>query len=163
MRVAQKIHRVPGVAGPAPTSHQILDLTTANGAKVTFFEEQVGRLEPGKRADMVLIRLDRIEEPYLDPSTNIVDALVYRGKGVDVDTVIVDGQALLRAGRFQNLDKAEIIGRFKESLARPLSAAEKRRGDLSRELLPHVQRWFEGWELDRGAPHYFYNERALGL
>ncbi|MCH7626241.1 MAG: amidohydrolase family protein [Chloroflexi bacterium] len=160
MRVAQKIHRVPGVAGPTLTSHQILDLTTVNGAKVTFFDEQIGRLEPGKRADMVLIRLDRIEEPYLDPDTNIVDALVYRGKGIDVDTVIVDGEVLLRGGRFQMLDKAEIIGRFKETLARPLSAAERRRGDLSRELLPHIQRWFEGWELNRGAPHYVYNERA---
>ena len=160
MRVAQKIHRVPGVASSALTSHQILDLTTVNGAKVTFFDEQIGRLEPGKRADMVLIRLDRIEEPYLDPDTNIVDALVYRGKGIDVDTVIVDGEVLLRGGRFQMLDKAEIIGRFKETLARPLSAAERRRGDLSRELLPHIQHWFEGWELDRGAPHYVYNERA---
>jgi cytosine/adenosine deaminase-related metal-dependent hydrolase len=160
MRVAQKIHRVPGVAGPAPTSHQILDLTTVNGAKVTFFDEQTGRLEPGKRADMVLVRLDRIEEPYLDPDTNVVDALVYRGKGIDIDTVIVDGEVLLRGRRFEKLDKTEIVGRFKETLARPLSAAERRRGDLSRELLPYVQGWFEGWELDRGTPHYVYNERA---
>ena len=159
MRVAHKIHRVPGVASPALTSHQILGLTTSNGAKVTFFEEQIGRLEPGKRADMVLVRLDRIEEPYLDPDTNVVDALVYRGKGIDVDTVMVDGEVLLKGGRFQRLDKAEIIDTFKETLARPLSAAETRRGDLSRELLPYVQGWFEGWELDRGTPHYFYNER----
>jgi 5-methylthioadenosine/S-adenosylhomocysteine deaminase len=160
MRLAQKLHRIPGVSSASPTSHQILHLATANGAKVTFFGDQVGALEPGKRADVVLVSLERITEPYLHLDTSIVDALVYRGKGLDVDTVIVDGEVLLRNKRFTRLDKAEVIAKLKESLSAPLKPHEARRAELSRELLPYIQRWFEGWELGQGQPHYFYNERG---
>ena len=161
MRLAQKIHRVPGVASASPSSQDILHMTTANGAKVTFFDGEIGKLEPGMRADMVLIGLENITEPYLHPDTDMVDALVYRGRASDVDTVMVNGEVLLRGGKFTKLDKAEIVGRFKESLAWPLSPAETRRARMSRRLLPHVQRFFEGWQLEYGTPHYYYNDTGL--
>ncbi|MDA0770509.1 MAG: hypothetical protein BZY79_04835 [SAR202 cluster bacterium Casp-Chloro-G4] len=160
MRVAQKVHRVPGVTSASPSSHRILDMTTVNGAKVTFFGNEVGTLEIGKRADIVLVDLERIQEPYLDPGTNIVDALVYRGKGIDVNTVIVDGEVIMRDRKITRVKKEEISAKLKESLSRPLTAGELNRTGLSKELLPHIQRWFEGWELEVGAPHYHYNERG---
>ncbi|MCI0438320.1 MAG: hypothetical protein L0177_04220, partial [Chloroflexi bacterium] len=95
-----------------------------------------------------------------DPNTNIVDALVYRGKGMDVHTVIVDGEVLLRDRKITRVNKEEVVARLRESLSVPLKPHELRRAEMSRRLLPHIQRWFEGWELDRGAPHYFYNERG---
>ena len=61
MRLAQKIHREPGSSARYTTSHQIFDLTTVNGSKVTFFEDRIGTLEAGKRADIVLVNMDRIE------------------------------------------------------------------------------------------------------
>ena len=161
MRLAQKLHRVPGVASASPTSHDILHMATAEGAKVTFFDREIGRLAPGMRADMVLIGLEGISEPFLHPDTDIVDALVYRGKASDVDTVIVNGEVLLRGGKFTRLDKAAILERFKESLAQPMSQREIVRGELGRRLLPYVQRFFEGWPLEHGAPHYYYNDTAL--
>lgn len=157
MRLAQKIHREPGVGAPAPTSHDIFNMTTVNGAKVTFSDKQVGTLEPGKRADIVLIDTKRINEPYLNPDTDIVDVLVYRGKALDVDTVIVDGEVLLRDKVFERFDKADVIARFKDSLSRPLSERELTRGALSRRILPHIQRWFEEWPLEEGQTHYTYN------
>ena len=158
MRMAQKLHREPGVDAPYPTSHEILELATANGANVTYFDE-VGTIEPGKRADLVLVDLDRIEDPYLHPDTNIVDALVYRGKGLDVDTVMVDGEVLLRNGEFLKVDKSEVRARLQESLARELTDRESRRAALSKDLLPYVNRWFSAWELEEGPQHYTYNLR----
>ena len=159
MRLAQKLHRVPGVSSPSPTSHQILNLATANGAKVTFFGDEVGTLEPGKRADMVLVSLERILEPYLAPETNMVDALVYRGRGLDVDTVIVDGEVLLRNRVFTRLDKDEIVARLKESLSVPFTPFELQRADLGKRIQPHAERFFEERRaLEKGAPHYYYNE-----
>jgi len=160
MRIAQKMHRVPGVTSSSPSSHRILDMTTVNGAKVTFFGNEVGTLEVGKRADIVLVDLERIQEPYLDPDTNIVDALVYRGKGIDIRTVIVDGEVVLRDRNITRVKKEEITARLKESLTRPLTSSELNRTGLSKELLPHIQRWFEALELEGGAPHYRYNEQA---
>ena len=161
MRLAQKLHRVPGVASPSPTSHQILHLATANGARATWLDDSVGTLQPGKRADMVLVSLERMVEPYLHPDTNMVDALLYRGRGLDVDTVIVDGEVLLRNRRFTRLDKEDITARLKESLGIPLRPHEEKRAELGRMLVPHVQRYFEQWSLTEGAPHYVYNERTL--
>ena len=158
MRMAQKVHREPGVNTPYPTSHDVLHLATANGAKVTYFDD-VGTIEPGKRADLVLVNLDRIEDPYLHPDTDVVDALVYRGKGLDVGTVIVDGEILLRDGEFLRVSKSEVRDRLQDSLARTLTDREVRRAELSRELLPHVNRWFEAWDLEEGAQHYTYNLR----
>ena len=158
MRMAQKIHREPGVSSPHPTSYDILRLATENAAKVTFFDE-VGIIEPGKRADLALIDLERIEEPYLNPDTDIVDALIYRGKGLDVDTVMVDGEVLLRDKKFLKIDKAEVAGRLKESLTRELTDSEARGARLSEEILPYISRWFSEWELESGAGHYTYNLR----
>ena len=158
MRLAQKVHREPGVSSPWPTSHDIFHLATANGAKVTFFDD-VGTIEPGKRADLVLIDLDRIEDPYLHPGTDIVDALLYRGKGLDVDTVMVDGEVLLRGGEFLKADKAEVRERLRESLARELTDSEVGRVALARELTPLVEQWFAGWPLEEGQSHYTYNLR----
>ena len=158
MRVAQKVHREPGINAPNPTSYDILRLTTEGGAAVTFFDE-IGTIDPGNRADLVLVNLARIEEPYLHPDTDIVDALLYRGKGIDVDTVMVDGEILLSGGRFLKADKAEVASRLKESLARELTDRETSRTALSRDLLPYIDRWFGEWELETGEGHYAYNLR----
>ena len=158
MRMAQKLHREPGVSSPNPTSHDIFRLPTENAAKVTFFDE-VGTIEPGKRADLVLIDTERIEEPYINPDTDIVDALIYRGKGLDVDTVMVDGEVLLRDKKFLKADKSEVAARLKESLSRELTDREARGARLSEEILPYINRWFSEWELESGAGHYSYNLR----
>ena len=160
MRLAQKIHREPGVGVDSPSSHRIFDMATRAGAEVTFFGNQVGTLEVGKRADVVLVDLARITEPYLDPDTNIVDALVYRGRGTDVDTVIVDGEVLMRGRELTRVNKGEVIAELKASLGRPLKPHELRRLELSRDLLPHVTQWFANWELEQGDSHYRYNARA---
>lgn len=135
-------------------------MATRAGAGVTFFGNQAGTLEVGKRADIVLLDLSRITEPYLDPDTNIVDAIVYRGRGTDVDTVIVDGEVLLRGRELTRVNKGDVIAELKATLGRPLKRHEQRRIDLSNALLPHVDRWFANWELEQGDPHYRYNSRG---
>ncbi|MBT3941898.1 MAG: amidohydrolase family protein [Chloroflexi bacterium] len=159
MRLTQKIHREPGVGVKSPSSHRILDMATQSGADVTFFGSETGTLEPGKRADMVLLDLDRISEPYLDPDTNVVDAVVYRGRGSDVDTVIVDGEVLLQDGIHTKIDRAEIARQIADSLAGPLPAAAESRAQLNADLKPYVERWFASQKLPAGPTHYRYNAR----
>ena len=158
MRIAQKIHREPGISSPHPTSHDIFRLATENTAKVTFFDE-VGAIEPGRRADLALIDMERIDEPYLNPNTDVVDALIYRGKGLDVDTVLVDGEVLLRDKKFLKADKSEVAARLRESLSRELTEREARGARISEEILPYINRWFSDWELESGPGHYSYNLR----
>ena len=82
MRLVLKLHRVPGVENVPPTSYQVLQMATENGAYACSYGDLVGTLEPGKRADIVLLDLQNIEEPYLDPEVSIVDAVVHRGRGI---------------------------------------------------------------------------------
>ncbi len=158
MRMAQKLHREPGVSSSHPTSHDVFRLATENAARVTFFDD-VGTIERGKRADLVLIDMTRIEEPYLNPGTDIVDALIYRGKGLDVDTVLVDGEVLLRDKKFLKADKSEVAAMLRESLSRELTDREARGARLSEEIMPYINRWFSEWELESGVGHYSYNLR----
>lgn len=98
MRLVLKLHRVPGIDMEPPTSYQVLEMATANGAYASWFGDRIGALEPGKRADMTLVDMRNIEEPFLDPRVSVVDALVHRARGIDVDTVLVDGEVILRDG-----------------------------------------------------------------
>ena len=134
-------------------------MATQQGAQATFFADQVGTLEPGKRADIVVIGLDNITQPYLHPDTNIVDALLYRGRGLDVDTVIVDGEVLLRGRRFTKVDKADVWAQVRDSMANGLDESHKARRRMAEELFPYTERFYQGWSLPQGEPHYRYNSK----
>jgi cytosine/adenosine deaminase-related metal-dependent hydrolase len=87
---------------PVITAETALEMATINGARALGLGEEVGSLEVGKRADLVIHRLDRPEvHPRLkDP----VDGLVYFRQSATVDTVLVDGEAVLEGGRFTRFD-----------------------------------------------------------
>ena len=161
MRLAANLHREPGVRSPAPSSAQILRMATSAGARATGFGAEIGALAPGKRADVVLLNLRHITEPYLDPTVDIVAALLYRGRGADVDTVLVDGQVLLRGGRLTTIDRAALIDAIRAELGRPPTPAESARRRRWEALVPHVRAFYAGWEIDEGAaaPHYRLNQR----
>ena len=66
------------------------------------------RIEPGARADLVALSLDRARQPYLDPDMPLIDALLARARGDDVQMTMVDGEILYRNGALTGLDKPAI-------------------------------------------------------
>ena len=159
MRLVSKLHRQPSIAAPAITSHQVLKMATLNAAQPTFFQQRIGSLETGKRADMVLMDLTSIEEPYLDSEIDIVDALLYRGKPRQVDTVIIDGEVVLREGRFTKVDKQEVVQELKDRFSRPVESSALEGRQLAQRLVPYVERFYQEWTPGDGPPHYFFNSR----
>ena len=159
MRLASKLHRQPSIAAPAISSHQVLKMATLNAAQPTFFHQRIGSLEMGKRADMVLMDLTAIEEPYLDSRIDIVDALLYRGKARQVDTVIIDGEVVLRDGRFTKVDKQEVIRELKEWFSRPVETSALEAQRMTQRLVPYVERFYQDWHPGDGPPHYLFNGR----
>ena len=91
-------NRQPGLDSPAITVDQVLTMATANAAAPTGFGNEIGVLEPGRRADMVLVRLDSLEDPYLDQELPPVELVLGRAKSKDIAAVIVDGEVLLQDG-----------------------------------------------------------------
>ena len=160
MRLAAKLHRQPGLDQPAMNSHQALRMATANAARPTSLQDKIGVLEPGRWADMVLLDLDAMVEPYMEAGTDVVDTLLYRGKASHVDTVMIQGEVVVKKGVFIKVDKAEVLREIREQFARPVEgqALEARR--LVQGLTPHVQEFYKDWGRSETAPHYAYNSRV---
>jgi urease alpha subunit len=138
-----------------PTSHEVFRMATEHGALTTGFAGAIGTLEPGKAADLVLVRWTQIAYPYLDPDVSLVDAVVHRAKTAGVDTVLVAGEPVLREGRITRVNKDEVLEALAASLRVPLSPEEEQRRRLARDVFPHVQRFYDGW-LDEAARDPFY-------
>ncbi len=160
MRLVLKLHRVPGIDLVPPTAFQVFQMATVNGAYASWFGDRIGTLEPGKRADMILLNLQNIEEPYLDPEVSIVDAVVHRGRSMDVDTVMVDGEVIMRNRQLTRIDKEELFSELKKALNRPLSADELERRELSRVAEPYLRRFYEGTMPQDPIPYASYNARS---
>ena len=160
MRLVLNLHRLPGVGNAPPTALQVFQMATENGARASWFGERIGTLEIGKRADIVLLKLQNIREPYLDPSVSIVDAVVRRGRGTDVDTVLVDGEVVMRNRELTRIDKEAVYREIKTSLAGSLQAHEVERTELATQLAPHMFRFHSGTTSELDMPHYMYNARV---
>jgi cytosine/adenosine deaminase-related metal-dependent hydrolase len=160
MRLVAKLHREPGLDAPAITSHQVLRNATINAAKPTFFHDDIGALEVGRRADAVLLDMASINGPYMDPDVDPIDALLYRGKAQDVKTVVIDGEVVMRDGRFTRVNKDDVVAQLREQLASPVEPQVLRTRSMAADLIPHVQRFYDDWSTDQGAPHYRFNARS---
>ena len=84
----------------------VLRMATLDGARAMGMESQIGSIEVGKRADLVLIDL---KKPHLVPLTDVMSTVVYSAMGSDVDTVLVDGKVLVQHGRALTLDEEGIM------------------------------------------------------
>jgi 5-methylthioadenosine/S-adenosylhomocysteine deaminase len=98
----QRIHRQGNVLDP----RTVLDWGTRAGAEALGLGEQVGSLEIGKKADLVL--LDN-RSPSLAPLVDGYGVLVHSASGHDVDTVIVDGKVVVAQGRLTLADGDQIV------------------------------------------------------
>ncbi|MBI4731443.1 MAG: amidohydrolase [Chloroflexi bacterium] len=99
---------------------EVLRMATVTGAKALGLGNEIGSLEAGKKADIILID---VRKPHLAPFHNIPGLLVYSALGSDVDTVIVDGKVLLRNRQFTTLDIADIMERVQAAFQALLKRA----------------------------------------
>ncbi len=91
MRTAALLQKV--VHGPEVLpARRALQMATIDGARAMGLESEIGSLEPGKRADLAVVRLDRL---HATPVGDVVSALVYSAQADDVETVIIDGRVLM--------------------------------------------------------------------
>jgi 5-methylthioadenosine/S-adenosylhomocysteine deaminase len=162
MRVALKVHRVPGMDENVPTAPQVLQMATEHGALTTPYGTSIGTLEAGKAADIVIMDWKHIAFPYLDDEVPVVDALVHLARTSGVETVLVGGEPILRDGTFTRVNKHDVLEAFAASLRVPLRPDELRRRELSKRLFPHVKKFYEdeGYlQARHEAPFYYPNCR----
>jgi 5-methylthioadenosine/S-adenosylhomocysteine deaminase len=99
----------------------VLEMATLGGARALGMEDRIGSLEPGKRADLVVVGLD---EPRLHPLFDPVSHLVYVAKGADVRDVVVEGRVIMRDRRVLTLDEKAVVAeadRLRDQVRRSVS------------------------------------------
>jgi len=111
MDVAAKLHKVHRLDPTVMPSSVVLEMATLGGARVLGLEKEVGSLEVGKKADVIVVELSR---PHLQPVYNVVSHLVYSATGADVRDVVIDGKLVMENRKLLTLDEEEILAKAKE-------------------------------------------------
>ncbi len=127
MRLAGLIQKP--LHGPAALpARKIVEMATLDGARALHWDDQIGTLEEGKRADLILLDLnqahsapdlfDRWSDPYA--------AVVYAARPANVKTVIVNGRILMENGKVLTIDEEETLAVARKELQRLLQRAQLR-------------------------------------
>jgi 5-methylthioadenosine/S-adenosylhomocysteine deaminase len=99
--VLQATRKQPGVL-PA---RDVLWMATRGGARTLGLEDEIGSIEAGKKADVIVVDRDR---PHLAPGPDPYSSLVYAARGSDVRATIVDGELLVDEFAPLRADRAEV-------------------------------------------------------
>jgi cytosine/adenosine deaminase-related metal-dependent hydrolase len=109
-------------ASAVVTPRRMLEMATIDGARDLGLDDRVGSITPGKRADLILVRLRDLSLAPGGPGTDPVGLIVLAAQPGNVDTVIADGRVLKRGGRLQAVDADQVTATAVQSLRRLLTA-----------------------------------------
>src|SRR5919107_732105 len=104
--------------------YQALELATIGSARAMLLEDEIGTLEPGKKADVILLDLMR---PEMVPwhEDNLLANLVYSATGAIVDTVLVDGRVVVRGGEVRTIDEPAVLRAMQREAPRFVALARQ--------------------------------------
>jgi 5-methylthioadenosine/S-adenosylhomocysteine deaminase len=111
MDLAAKLQKLFTMDPRALPATAALEMATMGGARVLGMEGEIGSIEPGKRADLILVRLDRANAV---PLYDAVSQMVYALKAGDVRDVMVDGKPVVSDGRILTLDEGAVLEKAEE-------------------------------------------------
>jgi 5-methylthioadenosine/S-adenosylhomocysteine deaminase len=114
MRQAAFLHKLVTRDPRVVSARTALEMATLGGARVIGKAKQLGSLEVGKLADLIVVRMDQPRQtPMYDPLSH----LVYTTRGDDVETTIVNGKVLMRAGKVLTLSEADVLAAARAAAA----------------------------------------------
>ena len=105
MRTAALLQKLAHGPEALPAA-RVLSMATIDGARALGLEKEIGSLEAGKRADVIVVDLDQL---HSTPPGDVVSALVYSAVAPDVRTTIIEGQVLMRGGELLTMNEASVI------------------------------------------------------
>lgn len=114
MDMAAKLHKAHQLDPIVMDAQTVLRMATIDGARILGLENEIGSLEAGKQADLLMIDLAK---PHLTPIYNPVSHLVYAAKGADVNDVMIAGQWVVRNRRLLTMDVEAVMDEVKEIMS----------------------------------------------
>ena len=111
MDLAAKLAKITKMDPLALNAKAVVEMATIDGARALHMEKDIGSLEVGKKADLVLIGLDA---PNAVPMYDVQAQLAYALKGSDVETVVIGGRVVMRDKRVLTVDEAAVSAKARE-------------------------------------------------
>jgi 5-methylthioadenosine/S-adenosylhomocysteine deaminase len=111
MDLAAKLQKVSTFDPQALPAEAAFAMATITGARALHMESTIGSIEKGKRADVIMIRLD---QAHAMPIYNVYSQLVYALKGSDVADVMVNGRVIVRDKKMLTIDPGPVMARAAE-------------------------------------------------
>ena len=105
MRTAALLQKV--LHGPEVLpAGRALRMATIDGARALGLADEIGSIEVGKRADVIVVDLNRL---HAAPETDVVSSVVYSAQSSDVRTTIIDGRVVMRDGELKTMNETDVI------------------------------------------------------
>jgi cytosine/adenosine deaminase-related metal-dependent hydrolase len=123
-QIWERMHKGEKDVPPFLKVRDVLEFATIEGARANGLDRKVGTLTPGKDADLILLRTDRLN---VMPVNNAVAAVVTSMGPSNVDTVMIAGQIKKRNGQMVGVDQTRIAKLVNESRDRTVAAAKYER------------------------------------
>lgn len=135
MRVAAFLQKVSQMDAGAVSAYQVLEMATIGGARALGMDDEIGSLEVGKKADLLVVDLTG---PHMRPINNLVNNLVYCAScSSDIETVIIDGKVVVQDRKLLPCDEQEMIAAAEEY-------AIKRFSEVGLQISPYYQQQAKG-------------------
>jgi hypothetical protein len=136
MHVAGLVHNVAHVDYDEwPTAAEIVRAATLGGARSVMLQDQIGSIEPGKKADLIVLDLD---SPSFRPLNDPLVHLVYAENGSSVEHVIVNGEFVVRDRRLTRVDEDALFEELGERLD-DFRERQDRWEETARRFEPYVK------------------------
>jgi 5-methylthioadenosine/S-adenosylhomocysteine deaminase len=111
MDMAAKLQKIARMNPQVLPAEQVVEMATIGGARALHMEKDIGSLEPGKKADLIVVRTDA---PHSTPLYNVYSQLVYSLKASDVETVVIAGRPVMENRRMLTLDEDAVLSKARE-------------------------------------------------
>jgi 5-methylthioadenosine/S-adenosylhomocysteine deaminase len=111
MDLAAKLQKIARRDPRALPAQQVVEMATIGGARALHLEKQIGSLEVGKKADLIVVETGA---PHDTPMYNVYSSLVYAQKAADVRTVVINGKIVMEDRRLLTLNEPEILAKAEE-------------------------------------------------
>jgi 5-methylthioadenosine/S-adenosylhomocysteine deaminase len=109
--LAAKLAKISKMDPLALNAKAVVEMATIDGAQALHMEKEIGSLEAGKKADLVLISLN---EPNAVPMYDVYAQIAYSLKGSDVETVVIGGRVVMRGRKLLTIDEPRVLEKARE-------------------------------------------------
>jgi 5-methylthioadenosine/S-adenosylhomocysteine deaminase len=155
LRLADYLQRTPGLGDAFQPPMHWLRLATRGGARVIGMNDTLGTLQPGSKADLLLIDTTRMGRIGMDPGA-IDQLLLQYGENEDIRTVMINGRIVMENRTILTVDEVSLAEEMRAGFE-ALREHFRQHLPLMQRLEPYVEAYFRKWDVEEMPPAYRYN------